>query len=559
MEGLGLPLFPDMETEEVLMDTVHEVPSHYKVVLDRLNEQRQQEQFTDITLIVDGHHFKAHKAVLAACSQFFCRFFQDFREEPLVEIEGVSNLAFQHLIEFTYTAKLMVLQEEEASDVWKAAEYLQMEEAMKALNNRPNAESPADKAKSPGMRKPKKWTIAETSNVITETLPSIQETETVEIDQVNVFTVEIDGEAERLAEEGGGAGVGETPVARLPGGAASAEQPAESALALLADITSKYQQDSLDKEPEREGDPEAAAQPQEEAEPAVSPEDGIHIVEVLSQGDKVFCCEKCGRTFRLFYHFKEHLKVHSGENYVCHLCSKQYTRESAWKQHLSSHREEEGGNKKPRCVRKVHVCQYCEKQFDHFGHFKEHLRKHTGEKPFECPNCHERFARNSTLKCHLVACRTGLGAKKGRKKLYECQVCSSVFPSWDQFKHHLAVHTGEKPNHCTVCDMWFMRAGELRQHIKEKHGTAEPPAAEMTEIMVPVVMIDTEAIEEETIIEQIAVAQNSGPLVIGQLKVLHLCQSYSRHQSHLTCEDVWRECIAVSSIYRPVNKKTSLG
>ena len=46
----------------------------------------------------------------------------------------------------------------------------------------------------------------------------------------------------------------------------------------------------------------------------------------------------------------------------------------------------------------------------------------TGEKPFECPNCHERFARNSTLKCHLTACQTGVGAKKGRKKLYECQV-----------------------------------------------------------------------------------------------------------------------------------------
>lgn len=49
----------------------------------------------------------------------------------------------------------------------------------------------------------------------------------------------------------------------------------------------------------------------------------------------------------------------------------------------------------------------------------------TGEKPFECPNCHERFARNSTLKCHLTACQTGVGAKK-EKKLYECQVCVNV-------------------------------------------------------------------------------------------------------------------------------------
>lgn len=45
-----------------------------------------------------------------------------------------------------------------------------------------------------------------------------------------------------------------------------------------------------------------------------------------------------------------------------------------------------------------------------------------GEKPYECPDCHEKFARNSTLKCHMAACQNGAGAKKGRKKLYECQV-----------------------------------------------------------------------------------------------------------------------------------------
>uniref|UniRef100_A0A3B1IXJ2 Zinc finger protein 131 n=1 Tax=Astyanax mexicanus TaxID=7994 RepID=A0A3B1IXJ2_ASTMX len=43
-------------------------PAHYKVMLDKLNEQRQLDQFTDITLIVDGHQFRAHKAVLAACT-----------------------------------------------------------------------------------------------------------------------------------------------------------------------------------------------------------------------------------------------------------------------------------------------------------------------------------------------------------------------------------------------------------------------------------------------------------------------------------------------------------
>lgn len=121
-----------MEAEET-MECLQEFPEHHKMILDRLNEQREQDRFTDITLIVDGHHFKAHKAVLAACSKFFYKFFQEFTQEPLVEIEGVSKMAFRHLIEFTYTAKLMIQGEEEANDVWKAAEFLQMLEAIKAL------------------------------------------------------------------------------------------------------------------------------------------------------------------------------------------------------------------------------------------------------------------------------------------------------------------------------------------------------------------------------------------------------------------------------------------
>lgn len=48
---------------------------------------------------------------------------------------GVSNTAFRHLMEFTYTATLAVVGDEEAYDVWKAAEYLQMQEALKALGS----------------------------------------------------------------------------------------------------------------------------------------------------------------------------------------------------------------------------------------------------------------------------------------------------------------------------------------------------------------------------------------------------------------------------------------
>ncbi|XP_005060644.2 PREDICTED: zinc finger protein 131 isoform X2 [Ficedula albicollis] len=442
-----------MEAEET-MDCIQEFPEHYKVILDRLNEQREQDQFTDITLIVDGHHFKAHKAVLAACSQFFHKFFQDFTQEPLVEIEGVSNMAFRHLIEFTYTAKLMVQGEEEANDVWKAAEYLQMLEAIKALEirNKENS-SPLEPNEAQSKNKPKKRKIAETSNVITETLPSA-ESEPVEIEvEIGEGTMKVEDDSIETLEE-----------------VASAEQSIkyiqttgtsdESALALLADITSKYRQG------------ERKCQIQEEGDSATDPS-----------------CKQ------------EHMKTHSTENYKCDICNKRYLRESALKQHLTCYHLDEGGaSKKQRPGKKIHVCQYCDKQFDHFGHFKEHLRKHTGEKPFECPNCHERFARNSTLKCHLTACQSGAGAKKGRKKLYECQVCNSVFNSWDQFKDHLVIHTGDKPNHCTLCDLWFMQGSELRRHLKEMHNISELLVAEE---VLPVEGMEAEPVTSMTIIEQV--------------------------------------------------------
>ncbi|XP_058492792.1 zinc finger protein 131 [Solea solea] len=460
------------------LDRSNEYPAHYKVMMDKLNEQRQLDQFTDITLIVDGHQFRAHKAVLAACSQFFHKFFQDFTQEPLVEIEGVSNTAFRQLMEFTYTATLSVSGEEEANDVWKAAEYLQMQEAIKALDNKIN-----DNASVMPTSKGKKRKIAETSNVITETLPL------VEGEQVEIEVIE------------GAIEVEESGLEEVVDAAKNAQASDDSALALLADITSKYQQGEPTLQVIKKGEIEEEVVYQEETVTASKVLENVEFVEVqISQVDNLFRCTKCDRSFKLYYHLKQHLKTHLGsleKPHVCNHCGRAYTREGALKQHITTFHfdaEELSQNHKPQ--KKVHVCEYCKKHFDHFGHFKEHLRKHTGEKPYECPDCHERFARNSTLKCHMAACQNGVGAKKGRKKIYECQVCSSVFNSWDQFKDHLVSHTGDKPNHCTMCDMWFTHPKELNAHLKDIHSIEENKSTEEVVVTDSALSVATESIEE---------------------------------------------------------------
>ena len=49
----------------------------------------------------------------------------------------------------------------------------------------------------------------------------------------------------------------------------------------------------------------------------------------------------------------------------------------------------------------LYVCSYCQKVFDHKNNFTKHERTHTGEKPYFCPFCPYKAARNDCLKAHI--------------------------------------------------------------------------------------------------------------------------------------------------------------
>jgi len=65
-------------------------PQHSKQVLEQLNQQRQLGLLCDCTFVVDGIDFKAHKAVLAACSEYFRMLFVD--QKDVVHL-NISNAA----------------------------------------------------------------------------------------------------------------------------------------------------------------------------------------------------------------------------------------------------------------------------------------------------------------------------------------------------------------------------------------------------------------------------------------------------------------------------------
>lgn len=67
---------------------------HSQTMLDKLNEQRLSNQFCDITLLIEGEEYRAHKAVLAACSEYFNELF--FEKGAASTHEAVVDLSGEH-------------------------------------------------------------------------------------------------------------------------------------------------------------------------------------------------------------------------------------------------------------------------------------------------------------------------------------------------------------------------------------------------------------------------------------------------------------------------------
>uniref|UniRef100_A0A8B9JLH2 Zinc finger and BTB domain containing 11 n=1 Tax=Astyanax mexicanus TaxID=7994 RepID=A0A8B9JLH2_ASTMX len=86
------------------------LPKHGQTMLDKLNEQRLNNQFCDITLLIEGEELRAHKAVLAACSEYFRELFVEkgaiSSHEAVIDLSGFSKASFLPLLEFAYTSQL---------------------------------------------------------------------------------------------------------------------------------------------------------------------------------------------------------------------------------------------------------------------------------------------------------------------------------------------------------------------------------------------------------------------------------------------------------------------
>ncbi|XP_073077041.1 kelch-like protein 32 isoform X7 [Manis javanica] len=106
--------------------------SHNHSVLAALNQQRSDGILCDVTLIAEEQKFPAHKAVLAACSDYFRAMFSLCMVESgadEVNLHGVTSLGLKQALEFAYTGQIL-LEPGVIQDVLAAGSHLQLLELL---------------------------------------------------------------------------------------------------------------------------------------------------------------------------------------------------------------------------------------------------------------------------------------------------------------------------------------------------------------------------------------------------------------------------------------------
>lgn len=116
----------------------------------------------------------------------------------------------------------------------------------------------------------------------------------------------------------------------------------------------------------------------------------------------------------------------------------------------------------------THSCTECNKHFFTNKGLKRHIKlcqiKETKsstvtDPKITCKICNQTFACKQTLARHKKTHQENL-----KNKL--CTFCGKGFLRADDLKRHIRIHTGERPYACQLCPKKYKQSSELKDHVK---------------------------------------------------------------------------------------------
>ncbi|XP_037136359.1 zinc finger and BTB domain-containing protein 14 isoform X1 [Syngnathus acus] len=400
-----------------MAETVKYVDEEHKnVFLKLLNEQRLEGEHCDIAVVVEDVKFRAHRCVLAACSNYFKKLFKkhEVDNSSVIEIDFIRSDIFEEVLNYMYTAKISV-KKRDINLMMSSGQILGIRFLDKLCSQKREDAPSEEKDKFP-------------YDIVKMALPP---------------EAQLVAEAEVLGEHE------DTPSAEdlVSANQELDKSPNAAALrvqeAILKELANEhvhkvacYDQDvvaDMEAEPKELGAEHHATQTLAFAD---------SMGEVKDEQPPAWAAAADMKFEYLLYGHREQL--------ACHVCAKTFLDESRLRKHEKLHSAE-----------RPFACEICAKAFTTHAHLKEHLKIHTGFKPYRCEACGKSFIRAPDLKKHERV--------HSNERPFACQMCDKAFKHKSHLKDHERRHRGEKPFVCASCTKAFAKASDLKRHENNMH------------------------------------------------------------------------------------------
>jgi len=161
------------------------------------------------------------------------------------------------------------------------------------------------------------------------------------------------------------------------------------------------------------------------------PEIGKKYSPIVHEGNKVFKCNECEKTYATAEYARIHISSeHEGNRPMCTICAKTFSSINVLQKHIIEVHEKKTAAK----------CDKCDKIFTQKHALKRHVDSvHEGKRPHLCTICGSSFAENRKLQIHIAAVHK-------KEKPFSCHLCGISFARKDKVNEHIqAVHEGIKP------------------------------------------------------------------------------------------------------------------
>ncbi|KAK1338120.1 hypothetical protein QTO34_001230 [Cnephaeus nilssonii] len=421
--------------------------THSDTVLASFEDQRKKGFLCDITLIVENVHFRAHKALLAASSEYFSMMFAEEGEigQSIYMLEGMVADTFGILLEFIYTGYLQA-SEKSTEQILATAQFLKVHDLVKAYTDfQSNHSSPKPATLS---------TAGAPVVVISNKKSDPPKRKRGRPRKVNSLQ---EGKSELAAEE---------------------------EMQLRENNSVQNRQNSVVKEGDSGAlNEQTAAKEMEDSEPAGEPGRG--------EGTPAEKDENCDP------------KTQDGQDHQTRYSKRRIQRSIKLKDYKLVGDEEDGGSAKRVCGRRKRPigpearCKDCGKVFNPvlakrpFCDDGNIVIRYSGERPFKCNECGKGFTQKHSLQVHSRI-HTG-------ERPYTCTVCSKALTTKHSLLEHMSLHSGQKSFTCDQCGKYFSQKRQLKSHYRVHTGTINlPDVSVVIEVLFPAGLQGSKMAERRT-------------------------------------------------------------